>query len=84
MELENLNDVKKGFTDFSEDVKFKKGTKVLFEVGEKYYKALFNYRDYGKTNVKDIEVYNVETKIWSSSERDYITVPNNTIIGYKL
>ncbi|MDA9810027.1 hypothetical protein N9C59_06860 [Flavobacteriales bacterium] len=84
VELENLNVVKKGFTDFSEDVKLKKETKVLFHIVDKYYKAVVNYRDYGKTNVKDIEVYNNETKIWNSSEKDNATVPNNTIIGYKL
>ena len=84
VELENLNVLKKGFTDFSEYVKLKKGTKVLFDLGDKYYKGVVNYRNYGKINVKDIEVYNVETKIWTSLERDYVTVPNNTIIGYKL
>ena len=84
VELENMNLVKKGFTDFTEEVKLKKGIKVLFYLGDKYYKAVFNYKDYGKTNVKDIEVYNIETKKWTSSERDNVTVPNTTIIGYKL
>ena len=84
VELENMNLVKKGFTDFTEEVKLKKGIKVLFYLGDKYYKAVFNYKDYGKTNVKDIEVYNIETKKWTSFERDNVTVPNTTIIGYKL
>ena len=83
-EVELLNIVKKGFTDFSEDVKLKKGIKVLFNLGDKYYKALVNYKDFGKVNLKGIEVFNVETKIWTSFERDNVTVPNNTIIGYKL
>jgi hypothetical protein len=84
IKLENLNDIKTGFLDYSETVKLKKGNKVLFHISDKYYKAVVNYRDYGKTNVKDIEVYNNETKIWNSSKKDNATIPNNTIIGYKL
>ena len=84
IKLENLNDIKTGFLDYSETVKLKKGNKVLFHISDKYYKAVVNYRDYGKTNVKVIEVYNNETKIWNSSKKDNATIPNNTIIGYKL
>jgi len=84
IKLENLNDIKTGFLDYSESVKLKKGNKVLFVIADKYYKAIVKYKDYGKTNVIEIEVYNVETKIWNSSEKDNATIPNNTIIGYKL
>ena len=82
--LENLNNIKTGFLDYSESVKLKKGNKVLFVVADKYYQAIVKYKDYGRTNVTDIEVYNVETKKWISSERSNVTIPNTSIIGYML
>ena len=83
-ELDDIAVIKKGFTDYSEDFKLKKGTIVLFNVASKYYKAVVNYKDYDKTNMKDIQVYNFESNNWTSSQRDNVTVPNTTIIGYKL
>ena len=84
LNLDNIAVVKAGFTDYSEDFKLKKGIIVLFNVAGKYYKAVVNYKDYGKTNMKDIQVYDFETNNWIPSEREYVTVPNTTIIGYKL
>jgi clan AA aspartic protease (TIGR02281 family) len=78
------NNIKAGFTDYSEDIKLKKGMIVLFNVAEKYYKAVVNNKGYDRTNVKDVQVYNSKTNNWTSIERDNITVPNTTIIGYKL
>jgi len=34
--------------------------------------------------MKDIQVYDFETNNWTPSEREDVTVPNTTIIGYKL
>ena len=84
LKLDNVAVVKVGFTDYSEGFKLKKGTIVLFNAAGKYYKAVVNFKDYGKTNMKDIQVYDFETNNWIPSERENVTVPNTTIIGYKL
>ena len=84
IKLENLDDIKTGFLDYSDGSKLKKGNKVLFVISDKYYQAIVKYKDYGRTNVTDIEVYNVETKKWISSERSNVTIPNTSIIGYML
>ena len=85
--LENIKFVKIGFKDYSESegLKLKKGTKVLFVLGDKFYKGIVKYREgvaYEKVNVINIKVYDFQNKNWNTVKNENITIRNSKIIGY--
>ncbi len=81
--LKDLNFIGEGFVQYSEDVKLKIGTTVIFELDSKFYKSIVNYKNYEKTNMKNIEEYKTQSKKWITSERTYLTIQNTNIIGYR-
>ena len=81
---DDIKIIKTGFIEYSSIVKLKKGNTVLCEGGDKFYIGIINYKENNKTNLKEIQVYNFETKKWIPSEKNNISVPNTMIIGYKL
>ena len=77
------NLIKKNFLDFNSSIKLKKEMSVLFKTGEKYYRGIIKYKEYGKVNLITIESYDTEINKWSPSDKNNVTIPLSLVIGYK-
>ena len=71
---------------YNSNQKLNKGTVVVFEAGEKYYKGELrnNASSNSMCNILNVFAYKYESKQWEKSNKSEVTIPANLIIGYKL
>jgi hypothetical protein len=77
-------DIMTGFIAYTKDLSIKKGTKVLFKAGQKYYKGEVKYRinSTGEYLLINIMEYDQLSKKWNLSEKDNIKIPKSLFIGF--
>lgn len=77
-------DIMNGFIAYTKDLSIKKGTKVLFKAGQKYYKGEVKYRinSTGEYSLINIMEYDQSNKKWNLSEKDNIKIPKSLFIGF--
>ena len=81
-----ISKIMQGFLKYNSNQKLNKGTVVVFEAGEKYYKGELrnNASSNGMCKILNVFSYKYESKQWEKSNKSEVTIPANLIIGYKL